>query len=81
VTETKTLEHTPIYLLLDLNNDKQFVVGVCGRVEYIPHRIQVRTSGKYWPLVIIEIAYDWASEWWKPWSYLYISWGGPKNNI
>ena len=78
VTETKVLKHVPVYLLLDLNTCEEFAVGVCGNHVYIPHRIQVRASGKYWALLMVEINYGWAKQWWKPWSYLRIKKGGPK---
>ncbi len=77
VVKTKTLKHTLLYLLFDLNTNKHFAVGVCGNVKYIPHRIYVKASSKYWALLVVAVDYGWTKTWWKPWKYLHIKKGGP----
>ncbi len=78
VTETVTLTHPLIYLLLVLNKSKEFAVGVCGNFGYVPHQIHVLTPYKFWPLLVVVVSYGWTKQWWKPWSYLLIKKGGPK---
>ena len=76
VTETKTLKHGLLYLLLDLNSKSTWAVATCGKLCYFPHRVQVLTSYKFSPLFCVKIKYGWTKMWWKPWSYLGFKKGG-----